>query len=522
MGLPSGLGSADILADATSALPVALARVFNDAGAAGTTGLAQESRCRPTTRCSRATPARCSRPPTSQKFRLNIGVRTLDQGATFNVTVRDKDGNVVKTLTKTFGPTFFTQVGSAGFLDGYALTGGETITFEVTAGAAFLYGATTDNVTNDPSVQLAQEDRIGRQAARRSATAVCHLSGEIASSGASSMCSTRRCAALTATDRGVHQQRAHEENGASRRGQVGRRAAGGDVRQLALGELSGAMAAGDDAQRTVLGAARVEVNADGQHLGQHFRRRLDVQRARLAAPRSIAGNGHPFLDRDGPILMPLRPPVRGGRLVEQRGFDGDQVAADQGPQIAAQPLMLQQALHRGMADQVADAGPASGRFGEGDRQMLALMVGKRDVRQRVAGSVEVVHALSTIPLRVFRQCRAGRARRSCAPRAAPLCGACARALTCSRCRLVTDGRARAMSRLRFPCLLVGGGGRLHAGSASTILDALRRATLFRDRRPRFLTVSRRHVRLRGGTLPRLNYRRSALTPPPSALSPATP
>ena len=37
------------------------------------------------------------------------------------------------------------------------------------------------------------------QAARRNCTAVCHLSGEIASSGANSMCKTRRCAALRAT-----------------------------------------------------------------------------------------------------------------------------------------------------------------------------------------------------------------------------------------------------------------------------------------------------------------------------------
>jgi hypothetical protein len=41
-------------------------------------------------------------------------------------------------------------------LDGYVLTGGETITFDVTGGAAFVYGSTTDNTTNDPSVQLAR------------------------------------------------------------------------------------------------------------------------------------------------------------------------------------------------------------------------------------------------------------------------------------------------------------------------------------------------------------------------------
>ena len=155
MGLPSGLGSADLLADATSALPVALSRVFNDAGAAGTTGLAQEAL--PTEEAlQQGNSGALLAPSDIQKFRLNIGVRTLDQGATINVTVRDKDGNVVKTLTKTLGPTFFTQVGSANFLDGFALTGGETISFDLTSGAAFIYGATTDNVTNDPSVQFAR------------------------------------------------------------------------------------------------------------------------------------------------------------------------------------------------------------------------------------------------------------------------------------------------------------------------------------------------------------------------------
>ena len=62
----------------------------------------------------------------------------------------------MKTLPKSFGATFFAQVGSANFLDGLALSGGETISFDVTAGSAFVYGSTTDNITNDPSVQFAR------------------------------------------------------------------------------------------------------------------------------------------------------------------------------------------------------------------------------------------------------------------------------------------------------------------------------------------------------------------------------
>ena len=53
------------------------------------------------------------------------------------------------------GPVSFFQVSSSVLLGGYVLTGGETISFELTSGSAFIYGATTDNVTNDPSVQFA-------------------------------------------------------------------------------------------------------------------------------------------------------------------------------------------------------------------------------------------------------------------------------------------------------------------------------------------------------------------------------
>jgi uncharacterized protein YjdB len=153
IGVASGLGTADLIADAGSAFPVTLVRVFNDAGTAGTTGLAEEPMDASEALQSGQTGALIA--PADQKFRLNIGVRTLEQGASMTLTVRDKDGNVVKTTTKSYGPTFFTQVGSSTMLDGYVLAGGETITIQVTAGSAFIYGSTTDNTTQDPSVQFA-------------------------------------------------------------------------------------------------------------------------------------------------------------------------------------------------------------------------------------------------------------------------------------------------------------------------------------------------------------------------------
>ena len=156
MGIGSGIGSADLIADGTSPLPLALARVFNDAGAAGTTGLTQET-LSPNDALRDGRSGVLFAPEDVQRFRLNIGVRTLEDGATIDITVRDRDGIVVKSTTKTLAPSFFTQLGSPAILDGYALTGGETITLAVTSGSAFIYGSTTDNTTNDPSIQFAHE-----------------------------------------------------------------------------------------------------------------------------------------------------------------------------------------------------------------------------------------------------------------------------------------------------------------------------------------------------------------------------
>jgi hypothetical protein len=154
MGIASGLGSADIITDINSPLPVSLVRVYNDAGANGTTGLAEDQLAED----EALQPGQIGvliAPADVAKFRLNIGVRTLDSGAAMNITVRDKDGLVVKTTTKSFPGTFFIQQPSAQMLDGYTLVGGETISFQVTSGSVFIYGSTTDNTTNDPAVQLA-------------------------------------------------------------------------------------------------------------------------------------------------------------------------------------------------------------------------------------------------------------------------------------------------------------------------------------------------------------------------------
>ncbi|MBV8520020.1 MAG: hypothetical protein JO197_21690 [Acidobacteria bacterium] len=155
MGGLSGLGTGEIVSDAGSLLPISAVRVFNDAGANGTTGLT-EPQLRPEDALQTGETATLIAPPDFTHFRLNIGVRTLEQGVDMAIVVRDKNGVVVQTTTQSYDPTFFTQPGSAMFLD-YTLTGGESIAITVTRGSAFVYGATTDNTTNDPSMQFVQK-----------------------------------------------------------------------------------------------------------------------------------------------------------------------------------------------------------------------------------------------------------------------------------------------------------------------------------------------------------------------------
>jgi hypothetical protein len=151
----SGLGTADLVGDLGSAMPVSSVRVFNDAGADGTTGLNEEA-FRPEDALQNGDTGAILAPNDFTRFRLNIGVRTLEQGASMNIVVRDRDGAVLKNLDRTFPANHFEQPSSSGFLLGLALTGGESIAIRVTAGSAFLYGATTDNKTNDPSIQFAR------------------------------------------------------------------------------------------------------------------------------------------------------------------------------------------------------------------------------------------------------------------------------------------------------------------------------------------------------------------------------
>ena len=150
----SGLGSADI--ETTSGtFPAATFRVFNDAGAAGTTGFTEE----PIRAEDALRPGQLGvlvLPVDLTNFRFNLGVRTLDGGATVTMTLRDPSGAVVTTVSRAFPSTYHEQQSASAFLGVSTLPAGGSIEITVGSGAAIVYGATVDNRTGDPSLQIAR------------------------------------------------------------------------------------------------------------------------------------------------------------------------------------------------------------------------------------------------------------------------------------------------------------------------------------------------------------------------------
>ncbi|MGZ5441030.1 MAG: hypothetical protein ACXW5U_26255 [Thermoanaerobaculia bacterium] len=155
----SDLGSLDVVVPAGASEPLFASRIYDDAGESGTAGLSQEYIARDVTLkkvariLGRGTTGFLFTPPHPTRTRLNIGLRTLDSGAYFEVTLRNDAGATIRTWTKSYPPNYFLQVDSAAFIG--PITGNETIEIHVITGSVIVYGSTTDNITNDPSVQFA-------------------------------------------------------------------------------------------------------------------------------------------------------------------------------------------------------------------------------------------------------------------------------------------------------------------------------------------------------------------------------
>jgi hypothetical protein len=164
----SGLGSVDVFSSEGGPLPIAIVRIFDDAGTGGTTGFTEAF-------------VRRDEVPTQgdgfligpldvTRFRYNIGIRTLDTPVTLTATVRDSSGAVVHTVTHSYDANVFVQTSSTNFL-GFSLGNDQSIEIAYSGGGLIAYGATIDNISNDPSAQFLTPATPPAQLAQRTGPA---------------------------------------------------------------------------------------------------------------------------------------------------------------------------------------------------------------------------------------------------------------------------------------------------------------------------------------------------------------
>ena len=150
MGL-SGFGSMDVTGDMRA--PVVVTRIFDDGGE-GTTGFTEplfEVGVQPV-----------PPPPDLVGYllvpdldfsRYNVGIRIVQAPVQVTVDVLNAAGTVVHTLTRTYAEKTFQQT-SADEFAGVALENNQNLKVTASPYYVIVYGATVDNVTNDPSAQF--------------------------------------------------------------------------------------------------------------------------------------------------------------------------------------------------------------------------------------------------------------------------------------------------------------------------------------------------------------------------------
>jgi hypothetical protein len=147
-----GLGSLDIVVD-SGATPVVVARAFDDAPD-GTRGVMLPL-FEPKDAIDRGETTALVIPASPEHFRFNLGLRAMAAGVTLEMFLFDADGNVAgQTGRIARAPHHFEQRAARQWLGLEALPAAGLILVRVYEGSAFIYGTTTDNRTNDPSLQI--------------------------------------------------------------------------------------------------------------------------------------------------------------------------------------------------------------------------------------------------------------------------------------------------------------------------------------------------------------------------------
>jgi hypothetical protein len=154
----SGIGSLDVFSDGGTP-PVVAARVFDDQGSAGTSGLSEEA-VPLTAALDFFSQSLIPIPADLANYRINVGVRTLTT-TTLTVRTYNAAGTLVKSRENiVYAANEFRQGTAAelaGFGAGETLPPGGSIRVAVTSfpGEAIVYSSVIDNRTNDSTYRLA-------------------------------------------------------------------------------------------------------------------------------------------------------------------------------------------------------------------------------------------------------------------------------------------------------------------------------------------------------------------------------
>jgi hypothetical protein len=151
--LGAGIGSADLIGTNGPA-PLAVIHIYSDS-ACGTVGLTTQSLEPGRDALTAPAHAILLAPTDLGTSRFNIGVRPIGGTATIHFTLRDRSGNVKARVDRQFPADTLTQPAASDLL-GVALAADDSVTVEMTAGTALVYGSTTDNTSQDPAIQLAR------------------------------------------------------------------------------------------------------------------------------------------------------------------------------------------------------------------------------------------------------------------------------------------------------------------------------------------------------------------------------
>lgn len=151
MGL-SGLGSIDVIST-SGAPPVIRTRVYTDNGAAGTLGFTQDMVTREDA-LEFGDHAVLLTPADLTNFRVNIGIRTFESPVTLFVRYGTRGQE-----ERTFPANTFEQIPLAS-LTSFAPLPNERLTFSIlgSGGDVSIYASTTDNRTNDSSIQFLRRE----------------------------------------------------------------------------------------------------------------------------------------------------------------------------------------------------------------------------------------------------------------------------------------------------------------------------------------------------------------------------